>query len=78
MIEDTILISIKEFGTAITFIIYLIWQRKQDREDNNQERTSRIEEKNQFIKILDEIKQEIHNKNLILHDIHIKLEELRK
>mgnify|MGYP000126221380 CR=1 FL=1 len=49
-------------GGAVTtgsFIAYLIYQSSLDRKDREQERKTRIEEKNQFINILGEIKEEL-------------------
>jgi hypothetical protein len=51
--------NIQELGMAFTFIAYLIWQRSLDRKDAEEERTLRLEEKNNFIKILEEIKLEM-------------------
>lgn len=59
MIEELIIQNIQGIGIAGSFIAYLIYQRKLDREDQKEERHLRLEEKNQFIKILSEIKEEL-------------------
>lgn len=49
-------------GGAVTtgsFIAYLIYQNSLDRKDREQERKLRIDEKNQFVSILGEIKEEL-------------------
>ena len=64
MIEEVIMNNLSGIGTAGSFIVYLIYQRRLDREDAKEERSLRIQEKNQFIQILHEIKEElIHLKN---------------
>ena len=45
--------------TSGVFIAYLIYQSQQDRKEREEERKTRVDEKNQFINILQEIRDEI-------------------
>lgn len=59
MIEEFIASNLSGLGLAGTFIVYLMYQTKLNREDRKEEMHLRIQEKNQFITILTEIKEEL-------------------